>query len=105
LRGTRFAVSNRNAYSSNPSGAFLDWQRARGNWHVSIAIVDSAGAFLKCERLDGASPLTAEVAQGKARASALLQIPTRVAEGLLKEHPGALKLVGPIDPMRGSSDV
>ena len=41
------------------------------NWCVSIAIVDDGGHLLWFQRLDGASPATALLAQAKARTAAL----------------------------------
>lgn len=41
------------------------------NWAVSIVVVDDGGHKLGMLRLDGAFPLTAEIAASKARCSAL----------------------------------
>lgn len=41
------------------------------NWKVTIAVVDDGGHLLGLLRLDGASPLSATIAPGKARAAAL----------------------------------
>lgn len=43
----------------------------KNNWHVTIAVVDDGGHLLGLRRLDGAAPLTATIAPGKARISAL----------------------------------
>ena len=40
-------------------------------WNVTVAIVDDAGFLLYLERLDGAGPMTAEVATAKARTAAV----------------------------------
>ena len=56
-------------------------------WAVSIAIVDDGGFLLGLQRMDGAGPVTAEVATGKARASALTKQPTKVFEDRVKERP------------------
>ena len=40
-------------------------------WRVTIAIVDDGGHLLHLNRLDGAAPMSAQVAPAKARSSAL----------------------------------
>lgn len=40
-------------------------------WAVTIAIVDAGGHLLWLQRLDGAAPLSAHIAPGKARTAAL----------------------------------
>jgi glc operon protein GlcG len=62
------------------------------DWCVSIAIVDSEGALLQFERLDGASPISATVALGKAQTSATLGLSSKAVQGLLGEMPAILKL-------------
>ena len=56
-------------------------------WSVAIAIVDDGGFLLGFQRMDGVAPISAEVAIGKARASALTRQPTKVFEDRLKERP------------------
>lgn len=46
-------------------------EAAANHWAVTIAIVDDGGHLLWLQRLDGASPSSAQIAPGKARASAL----------------------------------
>jgi uncharacterized protein GlcG (DUF336 family) len=60
-------------------------------WNVSIAIVDDAGSLLYFERLDGAGPMTSEVAPAKARTAALTRRPTKFWEDLTKERPAMMK--------------
>ena len=57
------------------------------NWKVTIAIVDDSGAALLVERMDGAGPISAEVAMGKARTSAATKRPTKFWEDRVKEKP------------------
>jgi len=45
-------------------------EATKNKWNVSIAVVDDAGCLLYLERLDGAGPVTAEVATQKAVTSA-----------------------------------
>ena len=40
-------------------------------WNVTIAIVDDGGHLLWLQRLDGAAPVSAHIAPGKARTAAL----------------------------------
>ena len=56
-------------------------------WPVAIAIVDDGGFLLGFQRMDGVAPISAEVAIGKARASALTKQPTKVFEDRVKERP------------------
>jgi uncharacterized protein GlcG (DUF336 family) len=59
----------------------------KNQWKVSIAIVDEAGALLGFERMDGAPRISAEVAPGKARTSALTGRPSKFFEDRVKERP------------------
>ena len=43
----------------------------QNNWPVTIAVVDDGGHMLGLVRLDGAAPLSAHIAPGKARTAAL----------------------------------
>jgi glc operon protein GlcG len=65
-------------------------EAAKNKWAVTIAIVDDSGAALLVERLDGAGPISAEVAIGKARTSALTRRPTKFWEDRAKERPAFL---------------
>lgn len=66
-------------------------EAAKNKWGVTIAVVDDAGFLLHLERLDGAGPMTAEVATSKARTSAVTRRPTKVWEDLVKDRPVFLK--------------
>ncbi|OWQ90673.1 hypothetical protein CDN99_10790 [Roseateles aquatilis] len=46
-------------------------EATRNQWAVTIAIVDDGGHLLWLQRLDGAAPMTAMIAPGKARSSAI----------------------------------
>ena len=59
----------------------------KNKWSVTIAIVDEAGAARLLERMDGAGPISAEVAMGKARTSAATKRPTKFWEDRIKERP------------------
>jgi glc operon protein GlcG len=60
-------------------------------WNVTIAVVDDAGFLLHLERLDGAGPMTAEVATAKARTAAITRRPTKFWEDLIKDRPTMMK--------------
>jgi len=59
----------------------------KNKWVVSVAIVDEAGFLLGFERMDGAAPISTDVACGKARTSALTKRPSKFFEDRVKERP------------------
>lgn len=63
----------------------------KNKWNVTFAIVDDAGFLLYLERLDGAGPMTAEVATAKARTAAVTRRPTKAWEDLVKDRPVMMK--------------
>jgi uncharacterized protein GlcG (DUF336 family) len=56
-------------------------------WNVAVAILDEGGHLLAFQRMDGAGPISAEVAVGKARTSALTRRPSKFFEDRVKERP------------------
>ncbi len=56
--------------------------RANG-WAVTIAIVDDGGHLLWLQRLDGAAPISAEIAPAKARTAALGRRESKVYEDMI----------------------
>jgi glc operon protein GlcG len=66
-------------------------EASKNQWNVSIAIVDDGGVLLYLERLDGAGPMTAEVAAGKAKTAAITRRPTKFWEDRVKERAVFLK--------------
>lgn len=54
-------------------------------WAVSIAIVDDGGHLLWLQRLDGAAPISAQIAPGKARTAALGRRESRVYEEMINQ--------------------
>jgi uncharacterized protein GlcG (DUF336 family) len=76
----------------------------KNNWNVSIAIVDDAGYLLYLERMDGAGPITAEIAAGKASTAAISRRPTKFWEDRIKERPVFLKLADNL-PIQGGVPV
>lgn len=59
-------------------------QEAQANaWAVTIAIVDAGGHMLWLQRLDGAAPLSAHIAVGKARTAAMGRRESKVYEEMV----------------------
>jgi uncharacterized protein GlcG (DUF336 family) len=54
-------------------------------WAVSIAIVDDGGHLLWLQRLDGAAPISAQIAPAKARTAALGRRESRVYEEMINQ--------------------
>jgi uncharacterized protein GlcG (DUF336 family) len=75
-------------------------EAARNKWSVSIAVVDDGGYVPYLERLDGAGPVTAEVATEKAVTAARTRRPSKFWEDRLKERPAFMKFPGVL-PLQG----
>ena len=58
-------------------------EAAHNNWAVTIAIVDSGGHLLWLQRLDGAAPISSEIAPAKARTAALGRRESKVYEDMI----------------------
>ena len=58
-------------------------EAVKNNWAVSIAIVDDGGHLLWFQRLDGAAPISAQIAPGKARTSAMGRRESKVYEDMI----------------------
>jgi glc operon protein GlcG len=58
--------------------------RAR-QWAVTIAIVDDGGHLLALQRLDGAAPISADIAPAKARTAAVGRRESRVYEEMINQ--------------------
>lgn len=54
-------------------------------WAVSIAIVDDGGHLLWLQRLDGAAPISAQIAPAKARTAALGRRESRIYEEMINQ--------------------
>ena len=55
------------------------------NWTVTIAIVDDGGHLLWLQRLDGAAPISAEIAPAKARTAAVGRRESKVYEDMINQ--------------------
>jgi glc operon protein GlcG len=62
-------------------------EAAKNKWGVAIAVVDDAGFLLGFTRMDGVQAISAEVAVGKARTSAMTKRPSKFFEDRVKERP------------------
>ncbi|NNH35142.1 heme-binding protein [Acinetobacter sp. NIPH 2377] len=56
----------------------------QNNFNVSIAVVDDTGNLLAMKRMDGASPMTANLCLEKAKCSAISRRPSKLFEDLIK---------------------
>jgi glc operon protein GlcG len=66
----------------------------KNQWTVTIAVVDDGGFPLALERLDGALPQSAEIAVSKARTAAVMRLPTKTLEDMVKDRPGLVTMPG-----------
>src|SRR5262245_37875521 len=66
--------------------AACEAEAEKNNWNVSIAVADDGGYLLGLVRMDRANAVTAEVAHGKAKCSALTGRPSKFFEELFKER-------------------
>lgn len=55
----------------------------KNQWAVSIAIVDDGGHLLHFQRLDGAAPISADIAPAKARTAAVGRRESKVYEDMI----------------------
>lgn len=53
------------------------------NWAVTISIVDDGGHLLWLHRLDGAAPISADIAPAKAKTAALGRRETKIYEDMI----------------------
>lgn len=60
-------------------------EAVRNQWAVSIAVVDDGGHLLWLQRLDGAAPISAQIAPAKARTAALGRRESKVYEDMINQ--------------------
>lgn len=63
--------------------AAAEAEALKNNWAVSISIVDDGGHLLWLQRLDGAAPISSQIAPAKARTSALGRRESRIYEEMI----------------------
>ncbi|RAZ04747.1 MULTISPECIES: GlcG/HbpS family heme-binding protein [Acinetobacter] len=56
----------------------------QNNFNVSIEVVDETGNLLAMKRMDGASPMTANLCLEKAKCSAMSRRPSKLFEDIIK---------------------
>lgn len=57
----------------------------QNSFNVSIAVVDETGNLLAMKRMDGAAPMTANLAVEKAKCSAMSRRPSKLFEDIIKD--------------------
>lgn len=83
--------------SHSQARALADDARARGlelGKALSIAVVDYGGFIVLIERMDGARPMTADIALAKAYSAAVMQRPTEMLENWRNSDPVFFGQVG-----------
>jgi glc operon protein GlcG len=63
--------------------AAAEAEALKNAWAVSIAVVDDGGHLLWLQRLDGAAPISAQIAPAKARTAALGRRESRLYEEMI----------------------
>jgi len=67
------------------AAAAAEAEASNNGWAVTIAITDDGGHLLWLQRLDGAAPISAEIAVAKARTSALGRRETKGYEDMINQ--------------------
>ncbi|MCX7241033.1 MAG: heme-binding protein [Burkholderiales bacterium] len=83
----------------NVIGAAAQAEALNNQWAVSIAIVDDGGHLLWFTRLDGAAPISAHIAPGKARTAAMGRRETKVYEDMINGGRNSFLSASGIDTM------
>jgi glc operon protein GlcG len=65
--------------------AAAEAEATRNGWAVTIAIVDDGGHLLWLQRLDGAPPISAQIAPAKARTAALGRRESKAYEDVINQ--------------------
>lgn len=65
--------------------AAAEAEAQKHQWAVTIAIVDDGGHLLWLQRLDGAAPISAQIAPAKAQAAALGRRESKVYEDMINQ--------------------
>lgn len=64
-------------------GAAAEAEALRNHWNVVIAVVDDGGHLMWLKRLDGAAPISAQIAPSKAMTAALGRRESRIYEEMI----------------------
>ena len=73
----------------------------RNRWAVTIAVVDDGGFLVALERMDGAFLQTAEIATRKAWTAAMVRLPTKATEDMVKDRPALVMVPGQLRVLGG----
>ncbi len=65
--------------------AAAEAEALKNQWAVTIAVVDDGGHLLWLQRLDGAAPISAQIAPAKARTAAVGRRESRVYEEMINQ--------------------
>ena len=65
--------------------AAAEAEALKNHWAVSIAVVDDGGHLLWLQRLDGAAPISAQIAPAKARTAALGRRESKIYEDMINQ--------------------
>ena len=85
-------------------GAAAQAEAQANDWAVTIAVCDAGGHLLWLQRMDGAPPMSAEIASGKARTCVLSGKPSKVYEDMVNQgRIAALSM--PITPLEGGEPI
>lgn len=85
-------------------GAAAQAEARANGWAVTIAVCDAGGHLLWLQRMDGAPRMSADIASGKARTSALGGKPSKVYEDMINQgRVAALSM--PITPLEGGEPI
>ncbi len=80
--------------------AAAEAEALKRNWPVTIAIVDDGGNLIWLQRLDGAPPMSTQIAPEKARTCALARKPSKAVEDVVNSgRLAALRM--PVLPLDG----
>jgi len=63
--------------------AAAEAEALKNHWAVTIAIVDDSGHLLSLQRLDGAAPISAQIAPAKANTAALGRRESKIYEDVI----------------------
>jgi glc operon protein GlcG len=66
----------------------------KNGWHVTIAVLDDSGVLVALERMDGAFPHSVEIAFHKGRSAAMMRLPTKTMEDMVKDRPALVTMPG-----------
>lgn len=80
-----------NAEAKNAMKAAIE-EATKNNWKVVIAIMDDGGRLMLLERMDGVQAGSVNIAQGKARTSALFNRNSATFEEAIKTRPALATL-------------